>query len=39
MGKYHSKEPGPFHVTKMPTPGERINMKEREDIMRMSLFP
>ena len=24
---------------KMPTPGERINMKEREDIMRMSLFP
>ena len=24
---------------KMPTPGERINMKEREDVMRMSLFP
>lgn len=24
---------------KMPTPGGRINMKEREDIMRMSLFP
>ena len=24
---------------KMPTPGGRINMKEREDVMRMSLFP